>query len=248
MALFHSVLLTAGSGGADTSASPFSVQKRAYAFFRAAMGAFRERGTVDEMAISLLTVGGRARAAPSGANARKYRWSRLGFQKPVGFKKNVADKGRMRIGRAYIECYIGHEQKMNAIDRRGGGNEGEYLGGESPTRQGCPAAMAIAGSRAERDSQAISAQFRERRWEMGKPMETWGRKATGTKALWHMRQFRCLCPIKGHTGRGCLAGAAMSAWPLIIKGKPSETAGRKTRGLKRAPGHASQRRPRQPGH
>ena len=83
---------------------------------------------------------------------------------------------------------------------------------------------------------------------MGKPMETWGRKATGTKAFHQMRQFRYRCLTNRYPHCRPLAETAMSAWPLIIKGKPQETAGRKTRGLKRAPGHAPLRRPRQPGH
>ena len=124
-------------------------------------------GAGDKITIPLRVTDGGSAGRAEHANAGKYRRSRLGFRKPVGLKEEAADRGRMRIGRAYIECYIGHKQKMNDMERRGGGNEREYLGGESSTRQGCPAAMAIAGGRAERGSQAISARFRKRgggRW------------------------------------------------------------------------------------
>ena len=72
----------------------------------------------------------------------------------------------------------------------------------------------------------------------GKPLETAGRKARGTKAFYFVVSVR--------------RENAKSAWPLIIKGKPQETVGRKTRGLKRViagrKGWRGMSRPGQPGY
>ena len=63
--------------------------------------------------------------------------------------------------------------------------------------------------------------------DSGKPSETAGRKAKGTKAALNLME-------PGYNGTGTMEFEfAMSAWPLIIKGKPPETTGRKARELKR---------------